>query len=164
MKKDRRCDSCQAQVMPRTTSWMTIQRTTRELVVSDWSLNSASRSCGFLRCDVSELCCVVYYDFGGCVGNRGWDWCSFDFLWLIGGRELLHDIECSLGIYQARNSRKSTLKGIKEEKGTEKWREGDRCLPSGRSVRAWRPADERWGRGRAEKCPGAWTCRLTRSR
>jgi hypothetical protein len=45
MKKDRRCDSCQAHVMPKTTSWMRVQRTTRALVDSDWSRNSASRSC-----------------------------------------------------------------------------------------------------------------------
>lgn len=44
MKKERRCDSCQAHVMPMTTSWMMIQRMTRPLVTSDWSLNSASRS------------------------------------------------------------------------------------------------------------------------
>lgn len=35
MKKVRRCDSCQAQVPPRTTSWITIQRMTRALVDSD---------------------------------------------------------------------------------------------------------------------------------
>jgi hypothetical protein len=45
MKKDRRCESCQAQVMPRTTSCIIVHRTTRELVDSDWSRNSASRSC-----------------------------------------------------------------------------------------------------------------------
>ena len=45
MKKDRRCDSCQAQVTPSTVSWIRIQRTTRALVDSDWSRNSASRSC-----------------------------------------------------------------------------------------------------------------------
>lgn len=45
MKKDRRWESCHAQVAPRTMSWMTIHRTTRELVVSDWSRNSASLSC-----------------------------------------------------------------------------------------------------------------------
>lgn len=44
MKKERRWDSCQAQVAPRTTSWRAIQRMTRALVDSDWSLNSASRS------------------------------------------------------------------------------------------------------------------------
>lgn len=44
MKNERRWDSCQAQVAPRTTSWMMIQRTTRAFVDSDWSLNSASRS------------------------------------------------------------------------------------------------------------------------
>lgn len=45
MKKDRRCESCHAQVPPRTTSWIIIHRTTREFVASDWSRNSASRSC-----------------------------------------------------------------------------------------------------------------------
>lgn len=45
MKKDRRWDSCQAQVTPSTTSWIRIHRTTRALVLSDWSRNSASRSC-----------------------------------------------------------------------------------------------------------------------
>jgi hypothetical protein len=44
MKKDRRCDNCQVQVMPMTMSWMMIHRMTRELVDSDWSLKSASRS------------------------------------------------------------------------------------------------------------------------
>ena len=44
MKKDRRCESCQAQVIPITTSWMMIHRITRAFVVSDWSLKSASRS------------------------------------------------------------------------------------------------------------------------
>lgn len=44
MKKDRRCESCHAQVPPRTTSWIIIHRTTREFVASDWSRNSASRS------------------------------------------------------------------------------------------------------------------------
>jgi hypothetical protein len=45
MKKARRCDSCHTHVTPRTTSWMMVQRTTRAFVVSDWSRNSASRSC-----------------------------------------------------------------------------------------------------------------------
>jgi len=45
MKKERRWESCHAQVMPMTMSWMMIQRITRALVVSDWSRNSASRSC-----------------------------------------------------------------------------------------------------------------------
>lgn len=45
MKKDRRCESCHAHVPPKTTSWISIHRTTRPLVASDWSLNSASRSC-----------------------------------------------------------------------------------------------------------------------
>lgn len=44
MKKERRCDNCQVQVRPRMTSWIMIQRMTRALVDSDWSLNSASRS------------------------------------------------------------------------------------------------------------------------
>lgn len=45
MKKDRKCDSCHAQVTARTTSWIIVQRTTRAFVDSDWSRNSASRSC-----------------------------------------------------------------------------------------------------------------------
>lgn len=45
MKKERRCESCHAQVPPRTMSWIIIQRMTRAFVDSDWSLNSASRSC-----------------------------------------------------------------------------------------------------------------------
>lgn len=35
MKKDRRFESCQVHVMPRTVSWMRIQRITRPLVDSD---------------------------------------------------------------------------------------------------------------------------------
>jgi hypothetical protein len=35
MKKDRRCESCQAQVTPSTSSWSMVHRTTRELVDSD---------------------------------------------------------------------------------------------------------------------------------
>jgi hypothetical protein len=45
MKNARKCESCHAQVTPRTTSWIMVQRTTRAFVVSDWSRNSASRSC-----------------------------------------------------------------------------------------------------------------------
>lgn len=45
MKKARRWVNCHAQVTPRTASWMSDQRTTRAFVISDWSLNSASRSC-----------------------------------------------------------------------------------------------------------------------
>lgn len=45
IKKERRWDSCQTQVTPRTVSWIRIQRITRLFVVSDWSRNSASRSC-----------------------------------------------------------------------------------------------------------------------
>lgn len=45
MKKARRWLSCQAQVAPRTRSCTSVHRTTRELVSSDWSRNSASRSC-----------------------------------------------------------------------------------------------------------------------
>jgi hypothetical protein len=45
MKKARKCDSCHAQVTPSTASWISVQRTTREFVDSDWSRNSASRSC-----------------------------------------------------------------------------------------------------------------------
>lgn len=48
MKKERRWESCQAVVAVRMTSWMTIQRMTRELVASEWSRNSASRSWGVL--------------------------------------------------------------------------------------------------------------------
>ena len=44
MKKARKCDSCQAHVIPSTTSCTIVHRTTLEFVVSDWSLNSASRS------------------------------------------------------------------------------------------------------------------------
>lgn len=44
-KNARRCVSCHAQVTPRTASWISVHRTTRELVLSDWSRNSASRSC-----------------------------------------------------------------------------------------------------------------------
>lgn len=44
MKNDRRCESCQAQAADKTAIWIKVQRTTRELVVSDWSRNSDSRS------------------------------------------------------------------------------------------------------------------------
>ena len=62
IKKDRRCDSCQAHVTPSTVSWIRIQRTTRPLVLSDWSRNSASRSC-FVRNAVSIcLGCSVFFE------------------------------------------------------------------------------------------------------
>ena len=44
-KNARKCVSCHAQVTPRTASWIRVHRTTREFVLSDWSRNSASRSC-----------------------------------------------------------------------------------------------------------------------
>lgn len=44
MKNDLRCESCQAQAADKTAIWIRVQRTTRELVVSDWSRNSDSRS------------------------------------------------------------------------------------------------------------------------
>ena len=44
MKNARRCVNCHAQVTPRTKSCTNVHRTTRALVVSDWSRNSASRS------------------------------------------------------------------------------------------------------------------------
>src|SRR5690242_13088083 len=44
-KNARRCVSCHAQVTPKTPSWIRVHRTTREFVLSDWSRNSASRSC-----------------------------------------------------------------------------------------------------------------------
>lgn len=34
MKKDRKCESCHAHVTPSTTSWMSVQRTILEFVVS----------------------------------------------------------------------------------------------------------------------------------
>lgn len=45
MKKDRRCESCHAQVTPRTVNWINVHRTIFALVDSLWSRNSASRSC-----------------------------------------------------------------------------------------------------------------------
>lgn len=64
MKKDRRCDNCHAHVPARTVSWMIIQRMTRPLVASDWSLNSASRSCG----EISKQCQCT----GRSIKDRTW--------------------------------------------------------------------------------------------
>jgi len=44
MKNARRWLNCQAQVIPKMASWISVHRTTRPFVASDWSLNSASRS------------------------------------------------------------------------------------------------------------------------
>lgn len=57
MKNARRWDSCHAQVMAKTVSCIRVHRTILPLVLSLWSRNSASRSCG-PRTGVSVSCCV----------------------------------------------------------------------------------------------------------